>query len=612
MTFNLFVLPFILGLIFLVITLVKKNRNWIREMDSPDRKKLNEGLRSPKLFLALNEIFFESLLHRKMFRRNPLLGFMHMSFAFGWFLLILFGNMESRIYSGLWINPPYYPIFLKFFIHDKHVLPFEIFTIPGFFRFSMDLLLVFVLSGMVLAIIKRSRSKWFGLKKTTQLQFTDKVAMTCLWLIFPLRLIAESFTAGAYGYGGGFVTQHLGNVLAFLWPLSDKAVAYSFWWIYSLSLGIFFVTLPYSRYMHIPTELVLILYRNFGIHPKKGSEYFSEIEVLSCPRCGVCIDVCQMNTAAGIHDIQAVYFLQSIRNQQVMESISTRCLVCGRCQEVCPVRIHVDYQRIVQRETFRQSIEQDYTYLNGETTRQAEVVYFAGCMSHLTPTIPMAMKKILDVAGVDYLFLDEERSVCCGRPLMLAGKSRQAEDLVEQNKRKIMDSGANTLVTSCPICFRVFREEYKLELRILHHTQYLLELIKKGKVPLQAYFRRVTYHDPCDLGRGSGIFNEPRELLGKVADPVVTNHEGKDSLCCGGSLGLLNAGTEEKNKITKEALANYLKGDPEILVTACPLCKKTFAKLSPVQVMDIAELVMEAIPKGAGELASWRTGELVK
>ncbi|HZX62360.1 MAG TPA: hypothetical protein VFE66_04025 [Bacteroidales bacterium] len=159
MTFNLFVLPFILGLIFLVITLVKKNRNWIREMDSPDRKKLNEGLRSPKLFLALNEIFFESLLHRKMFRRNPLLGFMHMSFAFGWFLLILFGNMESRIYSGLWINPPYYPIFLKFFIHDKHVLPFEIFTIPGFFRFSMDLLLVFVLSGMVLAIIKRSRSK---------------------------------------------------------------------------------------------------------------------------------------------------------------------------------------------------------------------------------------------------------------------------------------------------------------------------------------------------------------------------------------------------------------------------------------------------------------------
>jgi hypothetical protein len=89
-------------------------------------------------------------------------------------------------------------------------------------------------------------------------------------MIFPLRLLAESFTAGAYGYGGGFVTQHLGNVLAWLWPLNDKAVAYAFWWFYSLSLGIFFITLPYSRYMHIPMELILILYRNFGIKPNKG------------------------------------------------------------------------------------------------------------------------------------------------------------------------------------------------------------------------------------------------------------------------------------------------------------------------------------------------------
>ncbi|MGA2821940.1 MAG: (Fe-S)-binding protein [Bacteroidales bacterium] len=597
MTFNLFVLPFILGLIFLLFSLVKKNRVWIREMDSTDRKKLKDGWRSHRLFLALREIFFESLLHRKMFRRNPLLGYMHMSFAFGWFLLILFGNMESRIYSGLWINPPYYPIFMKFFIHDKHVLPFEIFTVPGFFRFSMDLILLFILSGLVMAIIKRSHSKWFGLKKNTQLQFTDNVAKTCLWLIFPLRLLAESFTAGAYGYGGGFVTQHLGNVLAFVWPLSDKAVAYSFWWMYSLSLGIFFVTLPYSRYMHIPTELILILYRNFGIYPKKGSEYFSKIEILSCPRCGVCIDVCQMSTAAGINDIQAVYFLQSIRNQQVMGQITMRCLVCGRCQEICPVGIHADFHRIVQREYFQQTQSQDYSYLMQETTRKAEVVYFAGCMSHLTPTIPVAMKKILDVAGVDYIFLDEDRSACCGRPLMLAGKSSQAQDLVDQNKRKILDSGANILVTSCPICFRVFREEYKLNIRILHHTQYLLELIKKGKVPLQAYFRKIAYHDPCDLGRGSGIFNEPRELLRKIADLVASGNEGKDSLCCGGSLGLLNAGTEEKNRITKEALANYLEGDPEILVTACPLCKKTFAKLSPVEVVDIAELVMEAIPE---------------
>jgi Fe-S oxidoreductase len=597
MTFNLFVLPFVLGLIFLIFVLIKKVRIWISKMDTMDKTRFKTGFHSQKFFLALREIFFESLLHRKMIHKNPLLGFMHMSFAFGWFLLIVFGNLESRIYSGFWINPPYFPIFLKFFIHDKRVLPFEVFTIPGFFRFSMDLILMFILSGLVLAMIKRRHSNWFGLKKNTQLQLTDNVAKTCLWLIFPLRLLAESFTAGAYGYGGGFITQHLGNVLAFIWPLSDKGVAYAFWWMYSLSLGLFFVTMPYSRYMHIPVELMLILCRNFGIHPQKGADYLTEIEVLSCPRCGVCIDICQMNSAAGIQDIQSVYFLQSIRNQQVMERYTMRCLVCGRCQEVCPVGIHLDFQRVVQREFFQKKQLQDYSYLPDLVPRKAEVVYFAGCMSHLTPAIPRAMKKILNTAGVDYFFLDENCSICCGRPLMLAGKSKQAEELVEQNKRMIIASGATTLVTSCPICFRVFREEYQLELRILHHTQYLLELIKKGKVPLQAYHHKTAYHDPCDLGRGSEIFDEPRELLRKISDPIVVENEGRQSLCCGGSLALLNASAEEKNKITMEALANYVKGDPELLVTACPLCKKTFAKHSPVRVMDIAELVVEAIPQ---------------
>jgi hypothetical protein len=240
MTFNFFVLPFFLGLIFLFSYVIKQYSLWIRSLDKADRIRFISGIRSPKIFSALKEIFFESLLHRKMFRKNLLLGYMHMSFAFGWLLLIVMGNMESRIYSGLWVNPPYYPIFLKFFIHDKRVLPFEIFTVPGFFRFSMDLILVFILFGLILALVKRKRSKWFGLKKTTHLQLTDKVAMTCLWLIFPLRLAAESFTAGAYGYGGGFVTQHLGNVLAMLWPFSDKFIAYAAWWLYSLSLGVFF------------------------------------------------------------------------------------------------------------------------------------------------------------------------------------------------------------------------------------------------------------------------------------------------------------------------------------------------------------------------------------
>ncbi|MFH1295766.1 MAG: hypothetical protein ABIJ04_00635 [Bacteroidota bacterium] len=154
-SFNLFVLPFSLGLIYLLYMIIRWWIKWIRGLPA-------EG--------------------HKRFRRNALLGYMHMSFAFGWFLLILFGNIESRIYSTTHVNPPYYPIFLKFFIHDKTVQWFEIYTVPGFFRFLMDFLLLFVLSGLVLAMVKRGRSRWFGMKRTTHYQLTDKVALICLWL----------------------------------------------------------------------------------------------------------------------------------------------------------------------------------------------------------------------------------------------------------------------------------------------------------------------------------------------------------------------------------------------------------------------------------------------
>jgi Fe-S oxidoreductase len=599
MTFNFFVLPFFIGLIFVIVYTIKRFRRWIRVLDAEDKVRLREGLRSPKFLAALSEIFFECLLHRKMFRKNPLLGYMHMSFAFGWFLLILVGNLESRVYSGFWINPPYYPIFLKFFIHDKHVLPFEIFSVPGLFRFLMDLLLLFTLSGLVLAILKRSRSNWFGFRQSTKHQLTDKVAMYCLWLIFPLRLFAESATAGAYGYGGGFVTQHFGNLIAFLWPFSDKMIAYAFWWAYSLSLGVFFVTLPYSRYMHIPTEVLLIVFRNLGI--KAGKEYsgYPEVEVFSCSRCGICIDVCQISSSTAIHTIQPVYFIQSIRDQQVKPDMAMQCMVCGRCRDVCPVGIDTDSLRIMQRKAFFRDHLSSYSYLPAVIHHpKTEVLYFAGCMTHLTPSIIKAMRKILNTAGIRFQMLDEDGTICCGRPLVVAGKAEQAKALMKANIERIKASGAALLVASCPICLRVFREDYQLDIKVMHHSQYILELVKKGMIPIQSYFKRVAYHDPCELGRGCGIYDEPRELLRKVADLVSVEKEDHESWCCGGSLGLIPMPVVQREQITKDNLKNLLKDQPEVLVTACPLCKKTFAKHSPVEVRDIAEMISISLPGG--------------
>ncbi|MGE5424923.1 MAG: (Fe-S)-binding protein [Syntrophothermus sp.] len=598
MTFDLFVLPFSFGLLFVLISIGKSWSGWIKGLSKDDRNRFYKGFRSPALFFALREVFFESLLHRKMFRKNALLGYMHMSLAFGWFMLIVIGNMESRIYSGLWINPPYYPIFLKFFIHDRHVLPFEIFTVPGFFRFLMDLLLLFVLSGVIMAMIKRSHSRWFGMKKTTRHPLADRIALFSLWIIFPSRLMAESFTAGAFGYGGGFFTQHFGNVLAFLWPLSDQFMAYLLWWTYSLVLGTFFIALPYSRYMHIPTEVLLILFRNFGIKASHQSPGFTQTEIFSCSRCGVCIDACQLSSSADIHTIQPVYFIQSVRNESVRQETANRCLVCGRCQDACPVGISTDFHRLEQRGNFLKNERSDHAYLPVVKPAQVKVIYFSGCMGHLTPSVIHSVKGIFSTAGVEYIHLDKDGSICCGRPMMLAGKEEQARAMIEANKQAIFSSGAGILVTSCPICLRVFREHYDLTIRVLHHSQYILELLKNGKIPVQTVFRKAVYHDPCDLGRGLGIYQEPRELVRKVADLLPVEHEDHDSLCCGGSLGIFNILPEERKKIISETVSVLEKPSPELIVTGCPLCKKTIASASTKEVKDIAELVFESIPPG--------------
>ena len=158
-----------------------------------------------------------------------------------------------------------------------------------------------------------------------------------------------------------------------------------------------------------------------------------------------------------------------------------------------------------------------YNFLPAPVSGQADVLYFAGCMTHLTPSIRNSMIKILDASGVNYKFIDENGGVCCGRPLMLAGQDKEARELINYNSKLILKSGAKTLVTSCPICYKVFRESYYLDIEVLHHTQFIKNLIDEGSLKLNFLRKKVAYHTPCDLGRGSGVYEEPKEVLRYVS-----------------------------------------------------------------------------------------------
>ena len=187
-------------------------------------------------------------------------------------------------------------------------------------------ILNFLLLGILLAVVKRFYSRMFGMKKTTRQRPYDLVILTTLWLIFPARFIAESFTSGANG-GGSFLTHGAGEVFASFLPVEH--LSYGAWWVYSSLLGLFFLLLPFSRYMHIPTEMVFIFLKNWGVQQRKTYNTFSEVQVNACSRCGICINTCQLNTSCNINDTQPVYFLRRLRNGEPYAAQAEDCLLCG-------------------------------------------------------------------------------------------------------------------------------------------------------------------------------------------------------------------------------------------------------------------------------------------
>ncbi len=582
-----FVLPFMIGTVFILTYLLIGMIRILIHIPGADRKKLLISLFNPKIiYKNIRDIICDCLIHVKIFKRKAILGYMHASIAFGWFMLIVIGHIEVALYVPQRNGILYYPVFYRYFTAEMNH------TLRGaFFFFLMDFFLLIVLSGIGLAMYKRIHSIALGMRRTTKPSLADRVALYCLWAIFPLRLLAESFTAGIAG--GSFLTKPM--YLLFNNFLSNNMHILPTWWAYSTVLGLFFIAMPFSRYMHIPTEAFLIVLRNAGLKVTKPRKGFAEAEIYSCSSCGLCIDACPMNVQKKNLKYSSVYFIRFLRrhNTRKINDIANKCLMCEKCVAVCPVGVDSCGIKLAQRKTVTNSLPYNYSRITAELpAKKGKVLYFAGCMTHLTPVIINSMKAIFHAAGEDYLFADETGGVCCGRPLMLAGKTNAAKEVIDKNSKMIFKSGATTLILSCPICYKVFKEEYKLNnIKILHHTEYIKLLIDSGKIKLNDSKQKFAYHDPCDLGRGTGIYEEPRYVLSKIGELAKVDMERKDSLCCGGSLGSLTLNSDDRVKITQNAINSLLKDNPEKIITACPLCLKTFTPQSPVPVEDIAKTV---------------------
>ena len=603
-TFDPFVLPFVIGTTFVLLYCFIGMIRIIWQLPKEDRRKFGLSLITPKtLWKNIKDLFGDCLFHVKIWKRKPLIGYMHSAIAFGWFMIIIVGHFETVAFSPLrGVEMPfmqklmsnlYIPIFFRYFAIEGLTLKAHIFS------FLMDFFLLMIISGIVIAVVKRQRPKKVGMKRVTKFGIKEDLVRIALWTIFPLRFLAESSVAGFAG--GSFLTKFLGFDLLFGGNYNET-LSMVFWWLYSIDLAIFMFVLPFTRYMHIPAEALLILLRNAGLKttaPRKG---YALAEIYSCPSCGLCIDVCPMSDSKNNnYKKTAVYFMRNIRrkNKREVRKMTEICLMCGKCIEVCPLGIDSLNIKIAQRENISYGMKSDFEYLSQQPIANsqqptAKVVYFAGCMSHLTPRITRSMVKIFKEAKEDYEFLDMNGSICCGRPMMLTGKKKEAQALIDKNTELIKNSGAKRLVLSCPICYKVFKEEYNLEgIEILHHTQYINELIEKEKIHIDRSDKRYVYHDPCELGRAFKVYDEPRNIIDNIGLLTAAKSDKDMSVCCGGSIGSLTMTLEERDEITANSVKDLMHNNPEEIVTACPLCQKTFARKSPIAVKDIAEIVVE-------------------
>ena len=215
------------------------------------------------------------------------------------------------------------------------------------------------------------------------------------------------------------------------------------------------------------------------------------------------------------------------------------------------------------------------------------MLYFRGCTAREKQTeIQNATERLLDLAGVDYHVLEDEK--CCGSVLLRTGFDCEARRQIEENTTVLK---GEKIITSCAGCYKTLKEDYE-GLDVMHISQLLDELIDEGKLNLTKADLNVTYHDSCHLGRHCGVYDEPRNVIGSVADLVEMENNHDDSLCCGAGGGVKSAYPELALQMAKSRIQQAKDTNCETLVTSCPFCKLNLEN-DDLEVLDLTEFLIK-------------------
>jgi Fe-S oxidoreductase/FAD/FMN-containing dehydrogenase len=382
------------------------------------------------------------------------------------------------------------------------------------------------------------------------------------------------------------------------------------------------------------------------------TDYYAHIQ--SCISCGYCRDGCPVyeeelwESSSSKGKMMFAKMMTQLRAEMDPYIIRRffQCTLCGHCMEICQAELptcdiwtnlrkklmELGYDPMEPYPTMMQNVEKfgnpfgepknKRTEIFPEKAKgllmpgdegEADILLWVGCVNSYQEmkTVPNLMS-ILDSANIKYRVLGEDEG-CCGSVAHISGLGGYTET-ANGAKERILATGTDLVVTPCAGCANSFKNIYKkhdidLGVEALHAVEYLDRLIKEGKLRLEKPFnKKVTYHDPCEVGRHLKIYDAPRNVINAVPgiEFIELPENREDAKCCGGGGGLKAVDMDISLNIAYKRILDVIEIGADIIITACPACKANLKlaadrarkeKKGKIKIMDIGEVVKRAIPK---------------
>jgi Fe-S oxidoreductase len=397
----------------------------------------------------------------------------------------------------------------------------------------------------------------------------------------------------------------------------------------------------------------------FGTASVRDMTWKQMVDTMSCTECGRCQDVCPAYATGKA--LSPKLLIMAMRDQlmaegpkmlaegayapppmvpnAVTDDIVWDCVTCGACVRECPVGIeHIDHVIDLRRNlvmvesrfpdeagTMLRDVDRasnPWGKAQADRTAWAEglgvrvlkpgdpapdVLFWVGCAPAFDDRArkgAISTAKLMLAAGVDFAILGPRES-CTGDPARRMGDEYTYQRLAKQNIETLNESKVRRIVTTCPHCFNTIGNEYPDfggRFEVVHHTEFLAELVREGKLEPLAQDRAITYHDSCYLARHNDVRSQPRELVAAVGKPVEMPRHGVRTFCCGAGGARMWMEEKRGRPINQERVREAAATGADTLAVACPFCtvmlddgvRETGAKL---QVIDLATLLAEAVER---------------